>query len=142
MSKPVRKRRTRASYAEQQIQTAIVDFLRRALPRRAVVFSVPNETTYSPAARAALIAAGMVPKFPDLCISLDGLYVLEVKRPETRGKTGMHEIAQGVVQQHLRESGAKVAVVWSIETAEAALLEWGFNLRARTGANFMMETGR
>ena len=134
-----RKRRTRASYAEQQIQTAIVDFLRRALPQRAVVFSVPNETMFSPAARAALIAAGMVPKFPDLCISLDGLYVLEVKKEEPRGKPSLHEIGQSVVQQHLRESGAKVAVVWSIETAEAALLEWGLPLSARTGTRFMEE---
>lgn len=72
---------------------------------------------------AAMKADGLLPGVPDLTIitKQGAVGFLEVKTP-----TGSVSQNQKHVHRVLRDRGAKVAIVRSIDDTKATLLEWGY----------------
>ncbi len=123
---------------ERAAQTAVVAFLRRALPPGSIVAAVQNEhgasgRTAGQRARfgAKRKAEGVVAGFPDLVVLLPGArtVLIEMKAP----KSGRVSVSQNTVHAELRRLGFDVAVATSIETAELALRALGVPLKATAG---------
>lgn len=117
---------------EDRIQSAIVTFLRRALPSDSYIFAVPNGTVLAgdAVARAKqsrkLAATGMTPGAPDLAILVRGqLIALEVK-----SATGRLQPNQKAAADQIFKSGGLYSVVRSAEEAERYLRSVGVQLRA------------
>lgn len=123
-AKPRRQRRTR-SRPEQSAQIAIVRYLRRVLPRTAIVHHVRNQGTHGgPKGKIVggiLKEMGLVAGFPDLVILLPGArtYFLEIKADK-----GAASEAQQYIWQRLRILGFECALVRSIEETRNALKSW------------------
>ena len=112
--------------SEAQIQGAIVQYLRTALPF-AVVHHSANEGNRGGIAGikdgARKKALGQVAGFPDIIVlhwSKVGPLFFEVK-----SKKGKVSDAQKEMHEKLTALGYKVAVVRSVDDVEAALTEWG-----------------
>ena len=109
---------------EDRIQIAILDYLEAVAPD-AIVFAVPNEgrRSYTTAARHKLL--GMVAGVPDLVLTHGGkAFFFEVKSP-----TGRLRPAQKLFLERAQASGARCAVVRSIDDVRAALDAWGVPTR-------------
>lgn len=119
-------------WAESNLQCAIVAFLRRSLPPRYRVISVPNgRFAAEPKTIGRLKREGLTPGVFDLLIlKNDGTFcALEVKADGGRLSPEQQEWGDW-----LAAGGASAAVVRSLAEAEAALLSFGVQLRARVAA--------
>lgn len=111
---------------ESDVERAITDFLRVALPPDAFAFHVPNEGKRGWREQAKFLKAGGKAGVPDRCVLWRGrAYFLEAKAPD-----GTLSDAQNKTFPRLRDAGCPVAVVRSAADAERVLRCWGVPLRA------------
>lgn len=106
---------------EQQIQAAVVDYLRLALPG-ALVFAVPNNPR--------LPTPGMYAGMTDAVIDWRSLAGVLVGYMEVKTKTGKLTPAQKEFRDFCQRTGRPWACVRSVEEAETALVAWGWKPRA------------
>jgi hypothetical protein len=122
-----RKRRARkpivSRASEAQVQRAIIDWLRW---KNILAVHIPNEGKRSAHAGKRLKGEGMRPGFPDLVVyGAGGRHVLlEVKRPGWRPSDVSDN--QRAMHARLRELGAVVEVVASIDDTRAVLRAAGW----------------
>lgn len=113
-------------HLEDDLQRAIVGFLRIALPPDATYFHIPNGSLRSKKVAARLNGLGTVAGVPDLCVIFRGrASFLELKSPK-----GVMSAAQKEMARKLNYCGANVILVRSVEECEAALREACVPLRA------------
>ena len=121
-------------WAESNAQCAIVSFLRRSLPPYYRVIAIPNgRFKADPKTIARLKREGLTPGVYDLMILRnDGWFAqLEVKNPLSKADRSDEQIEWG---DWLAAGGASVAVVRSLDEAEAALVGFGVPLRGKVAA--------
>jgi hypothetical protein len=119
-----------AAPSERAVHSAVLCWLRAVLPGQAYIHHSPNEGRRGWKAQADIKALGVMQGHPDLEILYDGCaYFLEVKRPPP-AKTYLTP-AQRDVHARLIESGAKVAVVRSIDDAREAIASWSIPTKER-----------
>lgn len=113
---------------ETDIEKAITDYLRFALPPDAVSFHIPQGGfKLSPWELGQLKRAGYVAGIPDRCILWGGCaYFLECKGPRGRLSPAQEEMFI-----RIETAGCEVAVVRSVEDVERALTEWRIPISAR-----------
>lgn len=119
-------------WAESNLQCAIVAFLRRSLPPRYRVISVPNgRFAADPKTIGRLKREGLTPGVFDLLILRnDGWFAsLEVKADKGRLSDEQQEWGDW-----LAAGGASAAVVRTLAEAEAVMLSFGVQLRAKVAA--------
>lgn len=109
---------------ETPLHRQIVNWLRWQLPK-AVLHHSPNELDMPGKDAARLVAKaksmGMRPGWPDIEFMLNGrMYFMEVKAGNNRPSP-----EQKKVHDELRAQGAFVAVVTSLDEAQAAVRRWG-----------------
>jgi hypothetical protein len=108
---------------EQQIQAAVVQYLRLALPG-ALVFAVPNQEKRP--------VPGMYAGMADLVIDNHGMS--SAAYMEVKAKVGKLKPSQARFRDLCRVTGRPWACVRSVEDAERALVAWGWKPRATAGA--------
>ena len=106
---------------EARIQAAIVDWARLVAPD-AIIYAVPNGGLRTKAEAARMKWTGTLAGVPDLAIIAPGgmARFLEVK-----AGAGRLSPEQAALIARLRDVGACVAVVRSIDEARAAFRAWG-----------------
>jgi hypothetical protein len=119
----------RRSTPEADIQRAIVQALRFALPRDAIVHHCANEVTEAgprgARRQAILVGMGVHSGFADLIVISGGrVLFLEVKSP-----TGRLQKSQEVFRDMVCAQGFGWALVRSIDDALGALADHGFTIR-------------
>lgn len=110
---------------ESPIQIAIVDYLRRVLPKGCLVHHCRNEINRSGETYMRELAKakkkGALTGFPDLIVlTFMGVFLLEVK-----AEGNYADLNQKAMHQKLRHLGFNVAVVRSIDDVRECLAEWG-----------------
>ena len=132
---PVPAPKPKRATPERDLQRTLIRWLRAALPLGAFAFAIPNEQrgdAVSDVQRmrfgAARKASGVVSGMPDVGLVLHGGRVawLELKAP--KGRTS--DMQDGL-HARLDALGHQVAVIRSIDEAEAVLRAWGVPLRVR-----------
>lgn len=111
--------------AEDQLQRAIVDFIRTVAPT-CFLFSIPNGGERTAAGGQMLKLTGMVAGVPDLCLIEPGgtARFLEVKTD-----SGALNKAQNAVLDRFMMMGVQYAVVRSIGDVRTALEYWRISTR-------------
>lgn len=116
---------------ESPIQSAIVEYLDRALPPDALHFHIPNEGKRGWMAQRAFKSNGGKAGMPDTCILWDGdAFFIETKR----AKRGRLSAKQDEMRVLINRAGGHWALVTSVDQVEQALTLWGIPLRARVSA--------
>ena len=121
----------RRSKPEADAQRAIVQALRFALPRDAIVHHCANEVTEAgprgAKRQAILVGMGVHAGFADLMVICDGrILFLELKSPKGRLRPDQETFRDGVLAQ-----GFGWALVRSLDDALGALADHGFTSRVR-----------
>ena len=121
----------RRSTPEADAQRAIVQALRFALPRDAIVHHCANEVTEAgprgAKRQAILVGMGVHAGFADLMILCDGRALfLELKAPKGRLRPDQEAFRDAVLAQ-----GFGWALVRSLDDALSALADHGFTSRVR-----------
>lgn len=117
-------------YEERNLQRAVHQYLRAALPDDAVHFSIPNGLMRSKKAGAAAVGEGLLAGVPDLEIVWRGrAYFIELKAPR-----GVVSAAQRETQRRLIYAGAEVLLCRSVDDVEAGLREACIPLRGQVAA--------
>lgn len=113
--------------SENDVEKAITDYLRWALPRDAVAFHVPlGGFKLTPFEIGRLKRAGYVAGVPDRCILWGGkAYFLECKGPR-----GVVSDAQRKMMARILSAGSQAIVVRSVDDVAAALRAWGIPCHA------------
>lgn len=125
MTRPMKRRGT----PEADLQRAVVQALRFALPRSAIIHHCANEVT-EPGPRGAkrqaiLVGMGVHRGFPDLMVISDGrVLFLELKAPKGRLRPDQEAFRDAVLAQ-----GLSWALVRSLDDALGALGDHGFATR-------------
>ena len=120
---------TRRGTPEADLQRAVVQALRAALPRSAIIHHCANEVT-EPGPRGAkrqaiLVGMGVHRGFADLMVLSDGrVLFLELKSPVVRLSA-----AQVAFRDAVQAQGFGWALVRSLDDALSALADHGFNTR-------------
>lgn len=119
---------------EDAIHKSILKYLRTVLPHGWIVMHVPNGGSRTAEAGAAMKALGVVPGWPDISIygaadpeaphATPSAYFMEVKTPG-----GYVRPVQRSLHDRLKDLGFPVAVVRSLDEAQAYAKEWGLPLR-------------
>lgn len=109
--------------SERQLQAAVFDFLRVALPSDAMAFAIPMGDG------KVTLAPGAVAGVPDICIIYKGRPIFI----ELKTKTGAVRASQKWVHDRLTLSGAVVVTLRSVEGV-ADFLANIIPLRARVAA--------
>lgn len=122
---------TRRGTPEADAQRAIVQALRIALPRDAIVHHAVNEIASNDRRgkirQAILVGMGVHPGFADLIVLSGGrVLFLEVKSP-----TGRLRKSQEVFRDSVCGQGFCWAIVRSVDDALGALADHGFTSRVR-----------
>lgn len=122
--------RVRRRHDEDDLQRAVVKFLRWSLPDNATFFHIPNGGQRHKRAAARLVGLGVRAGMPDLAIIADGrpLFI------ELKADAGRVSPAQMQMAMKLIYCGAEVLVCRSVEDVEHALSEAGVCLRGRVAA--------
>ncbi len=120
---------TRRGTPEADLQRAIVQALRFALPRTAIIHHCANEVTEAGAhgakRQAILVGMGVHAGFADLIILSEGrVLFLELKAPKGRLRP-----AQEVFRDAVLAQGLAWALVRGLDDALAALADHGFTSR-------------
>ena len=121
---------TRRGTPEADLQRAVVQALRLALPRTAIIHHCANEVT-EPGPRGAkrqaiLVGMGVHAGFADLMVLCDGrVLFLELKAPKGRLRPTQEAFRDAVLAQ-----GFGWALVRSLDDALGALADHGFHARA------------
>lgn len=122
---------TRRGTPEADLQRAVVQALRVALPRTAIIHHCANEVT-EPGARGArrqaiLVGMGVHPGFADLLVLCDGrVLFLELKSVKGRLSPAQRGFRDAVLEQ-----GFGWALVRSLDEALGALADHGFTTRVQ-----------
>ena len=121
----------RRSTPEADAQRAIVQALRFALPRDAIVHHCVNEVTEAgprgATRQAILVGMGVHAGFADLMVLCEGrILFLEIKAPKGRLRPDQEAFRDGVLAQ-----GFGWALVRSLDDALGALADHGFTSRVR-----------
>lgn len=127
------------SRPEEALQQAMVQTLRALLSSGWLVAHVPNGGKRTKAEAARFKAVGVVAGFPDLMVIGPGkVLFMELKAPRKRLKSGAESQAkaetsdaQDAVLSLLSGAGWPVAVVRSIDEAQAFLRAHGVPMRGR-----------
>lgn len=110
---------------EDAIHKSILRYLRAVLPSGWIVMHVPNGGSRNPIEGANLKKLGVVAGWPDISIyGPSGSYFMEVK-----SKSGRLSQCQHRIIDQLADMGRHVAVVRSVDEAQAYAREWGLPLR-------------
>lgn len=122
---------TRRSTPEANAQRAIVQALRFALPRDAIIHHCANEVTESgprgAKRQAILVGMGVHAGFPDLIVICGGrVLFLEVK-----SETGRLRKSQAAFRDTVCAQGFGWALVRSVDDALGALADHGFTSRVK-----------
>ena len=124
----------RRSTPEAEAQRAIVQALRFALPRDAIVHHCANEVTEAGSRgqirQSILVGMGVHAGFADLIV-ISGSRVLFL---EVKSQTGRLRKAQEVFRDTVCAQGFGWALVRSVDDALAALADNGFTSRVRSPA--------
>jgi hypothetical protein len=120
---------TRRGTPEADLQRSVVQALRTALPRTAIVHHCANEVTEagprSAKRQAILVGMGVHAGFADLMILCDGrVLFLELKSPKGRLRPTQEAFCDAVLAQ-----GFGWALVRSLDDALEALANQGFTTR-------------
>jgi hypothetical protein len=116
-------------HLEDDLQRAVVQFLRVALPFDAVFYAVPNGGLRHSRAAARMVGLGLRSGIPDLAIVWRG-HALFVELKTARGSLSP---AQRQMHARLHVAGAEVMTCRSVECVENSLREIGVPLRATSG---------
>ena len=122
---------TRRNTTEADLQRAVVQVLRFALPRAAIIHHCANEVT-EPGPRGAmrqaiLVGMGVHTGFADLMVLHDGrVLFFELKAPKGRLRPDQEAFRDAVLAQ-----GFGWALVRSLDDALGALADHGFTSRVR-----------
>lgn len=125
---------SRRGTPEADLQRAVVQALRLALPRTAIIHHSANEVT-EPGPRGAkrqaiLAGMGVHPGFADLVVMCDGrVLFLELKAPKGRLRPEQEAFRDAVLAQ-----GHGWALVRSVDDALGALVAAGLPSRVAAGA--------
>lgn len=115
--------------SERTIQRAILRRMAQVLPADAVWLHVPNQGP-NPDFTKALLGDGLKPGCPDLLLFHAGrAFGLEVKRPKEYPDPVQREF-----HGRLEAAGVPVAVVRSVQDAEAAWTRWGLPMATPVAA--------
>lgn len=118
-----RKRR----HDEDDLQAAVVTFLRWALPADAWHWSVPNGGRRHTREAARMSRLGLTAGVPDLHVVYRGrLHCIELKAPR-----GTLSAVQAQAIEKLFRCGVPVVTCRSVEAVENALRVWGIPMSAR-----------
>jgi len=121
----------RRSTPEADAQRAIVQALRFALPRDAIVHHCANEVTEAgprgARRQSILVGMGVHPGFADLIV-ISGGHVLFL---EVKSQTGRLRKSQEVFRDTVSAQGFGWALVRSVDDALGALADHGFTSRVR-----------
>ena len=125
----------RRATPEADAQRAIVQALRFALPRDAIVHHCANEVTEAGPGgarrQAILVGMGVHPGFADLIVISSGrVLFLEVK-----SQTGRLRKSQEVFRDAVVTQGFGWALVRSVDDALGALADYGFTSRVQLPAS-------
>jgi hypothetical protein len=125
---------TRRGTPEADVQRAIVQALRFALPRDAIVHHCANEVTEAgprgARRQSILVGMGVHAGFADLMILCDGrILFLELKAPKGRLRPDQEAFRDAVLAQ-----GFGWALVRSVDDALGALADNGFTSRVQLPA--------
>jgi hypothetical protein len=124
---PDAKPRAVRRHEEDDLQKAVCDFLRWAVPPDCAWFSIPNGGLRHRKVAQKLVATGLKAGVPDLlCIYRGTPIFIELK--SARGALSEH---QRQMHRKLTYSGATVLCCKSVDCVETALAELGVPLRAR-----------
>lgn len=125
---------TRRATPEADAQRAIVQALRFALPRTAIIHHAANEITggdrRAKIRQSILVGMGVQPGFADLIV-LSGGRVLFL---EVKSSTGRLRPSQEVFRDTVLDQGFGWALVRSVEDALVALADHGFISRVHVPA--------
>ena len=116
---------------EADLQRAVVQALRIALPRSAIIHHCANEVTEAgprgAKRQAILVGMGVHAGFADLIVISGGrVLFLEVK-----SQTGRLRKSQKVFRDAVVTQGFGWALVWSVDDALGALADHGFTSRVQ-----------
>jgi len=121
---------TRRASPEDDLESAITDYLALVLPDEVVTFHVPNEGKRSFGQQRKMKRLGMVAGVPDRCfIHNGGVSFIEVKAPKKYCTP-----VQKDMQERLFNAGANIDVCRSVEEVEHALIGFGIPLKQRVFA--------
>ena len=125
---------TRRHTPEADLQRAVVQALRVALPRTAIIHHCANEVTESgprgAKRQAILVGMGVHAGFADMMVICDGrVLFLELKAPKGRLRPDQEAFRDTVCAQ-----GFGWALVRSVDDALGALADNGFTSRAQLPA--------
>jgi len=114
---------------EADLQRAVVQALRFALPRAAIIHHCANEVTElgprGAKRQAILVGMGVHPGFADLMVLAEGrVLFLELKSPKGRMRPAQEAFRDAVMAQ-----GFGWALVHSLDDALGALADHGFTTR-------------
>ena len=116
---------------ETNIESAITQYLDRALPLDAVHFHISNEGKRGWIQQRAFKRAGGKAGIPDRCILWEGeAFFIETKRP----KSGRLSAKQDEMRGLICRAGCGWAMATNVQQVEDALVLWGIPLRARIAA--------
>jgi len=113
---------------EHQVQKAICQYLDM---RGLMYFAIPNGGQRNKIVASKLKAEGVKAGIPDICIIYDSqTYFLEVKKPVTpkSGKGTLSKVQIEMIER-LKEAGAEVAVVHSVQDTIEACISWGIKVK-------------
>jgi len=108
---------------ERQLQRAVFDYLKRAMPADSFFSAIPGGD------RQMTRAPGYVSGLPDLIIIHNGAPIFI----ELKSATGRLSEAQKDVRDAIWRAGGFIYVARSIDDVQAILTERGISLRASTG---------
>lgn len=121
------KARAVAIATENAVQAAVIGYLQAVLPD-VFVAAIPNAAARKRGGRAGNAVPGLRPGVPDLFFIMpkhdSTVYFVEIKRPG-----GVLSKAQLECHKELRQRGAHVTTVESVDEMRAALEDWNILTR-------------
>jgi len=109
----------RRRHDEDDLQHAVITFLRWALPHDAMAWAIPNGGKRSPREAARMKGLGVVSGIPDIGICFRGRCIFL----ELKSARGVMSEAQKAMHKKLIYCGADVMLIRSLEDCEKALRE-------------------